>query len=98
MVCSFHCASRTHYSSARKLREVRLSGRCVRWLSLPSTSTQIDTGGTGKFHVCTWDRRSVCVVCQPAAREARRTTKSDGRSEEHTSELQSLRHLVCRLL
>src|SRR5258705_5514786 len=23
---------------------------------------------------------------------------SDGRSEEHTSELQSLRHLVCRLL
>src|ERR1035438_5211960 len=24
--------------------------------------------------------------------------RSDGRSEEHTSELQSLRHLVCRLL
>src|SRR5947199_7555396 len=27
-----------------------------------------------------------------------RTTKSGKRSEEHTSELQSLRHLVCRLL
>src|SRR5205814_7421096 len=26
------------------------------------------------------------------------TNKSQGRSEEHTSELQSLRHLVCRLL
>src|SRR5205814_4832191 len=25
-------------------------------------------------------------------------TRSNGRSEEHTSELQSLRHLVCRLL
>src|ERR1035438_10768747 len=27
-----------------------------------------------------------------------RTKRSGGRSEEHTSELQSLRHLVCRLL
>src|SRR5437899_7816656 len=27
-----------------------------------------------------------------------RYTAADGRSEEHTSELQSLRHLVCRLL
>src|SRR5947199_2437625 len=35
-----------------------------------------------------------------AAREGRgRRTHADGvRSEEHTSELQSLRHLVCRLL
>src|SRR5947199_4637743 len=31
----------------------------------------------------------------PVARDGRR---SDLRSEEHTSELQSLRHLVCRLL
>src|SRR5205814_9981715 len=29
---------------------------------------------------------------------ARSTIASSGRSEEHTSELQSLRHLVCRLL
>src|SRR5471030_3376070 len=28
----------------------------------------------------------------------RRVSVADGRSEEHTSELQSLRHLVCRLL
>src|ERR1039458_2352470 len=30
--------------------------------------------------------------------EAERGDRGDGRSEEHTSELQSLRHLVCRLL
>src|SRR5437899_9268709 len=33
-------------------------------------------------------------VFEPAAQRARQRT----RSEEHTSELQSLRHLVCRLL
>src|SRR5205814_4969871 len=32
------------------------------------------------------------------AENARRFTNSQPRSEEHTSELQSLRHLVCRLL
>src|SRR5262245_64866298 len=32
------------------------------------------------------------------ARCAGRSTRSSRRSEEHTSELQSLRHLVCRLL
>src|SRR5438045_5935850 len=31
-------------------------------------------------------------------RELRRIARDRGRSEEHTSELQSLRHLVCRLL
>src|SRR5258705_9399843 len=33
-----------------------------------------------------------------APRAARRSWRSSRRSEEHTSELQSLRHLVCRLL
>src|ERR1035441_1096971 len=32
------------------------------------------------------------------ARSKWRLLEIDGRSEEHTSELQSLRHLVCRLL
>src|SRR5205814_10526522 len=32
------------------------------------------------------------------ARLTKRSTPSTSRSEEHTSELQSLRHLVCRLL
>src|SRR5262245_64464396 len=34
----------------------------------------------------------------PVQRVLRRTSCHDRRSEEHTSELQSLRHLVCRLL
>src|SRR5262245_62928481 len=38
------------------------------------------------------------VPQRAAARRKRRTTSGSGRSEEHTSELQSLRHLVCRLL
>src|SRR5436853_3942578 len=33
-----------------------------------------------------------------SSRHRRRETASAARSEEHTSELQSLRHLVCRLL
>src|SRR5205814_6425910 len=36
------------------------------------------------------------VGIRPA--EMLRPTQADARSEEHTSELQSLRHLVCRLL
>src|SRR5436853_5071011 len=40
------------------------------------------------------------VPCPPRRDgwRARPTRCGDGRSEEHTSELQSLRHLVCRLL
>src|SRR5437899_6307055 len=37
-----------------------------------------------------------CSTSPPASRRAPRRCRS--RSEEHTSELQSLRHLVCRLL
>src|SRR5258705_7349955 len=39
-----------------------------------------------------------CEVFRPAGRCKMRTADSKTRSEEHTSELQSLRHLVCRLL
>src|ERR1039458_10757880 len=35
---------------------------------------------------------------RPVDRRFRPTCTLSGRSEEHTSELQSLRHLVCRLL
>src|ERR1035441_11131609 len=43
----------------------------------------------GTLHACHSRRCSGClVVCE----------EGDARSEEHTSELQSLRHLVCRLL
>src|SRR5258705_9462138 len=37
-------------------------------------------------------------ILSSAARDKRRERSQEYRSEEHTSELQSLRHLVCRLL
>src|SRR5947199_7805905 len=40
--------------------------------------------------------RKQCPVTDPFRRDRRR--RVEHRSEEHTSELQSLRHLVCRLL
>src|SRR2546425_11723967 len=46
-------------------------------------------------------RRSTCAICSPARSSAASVTsrRSNGsRSEEHTSELQSLAYLVCRLL
>src|SRR5436853_6043256 len=39
-----------------------------------------------------------CGVASRSCSRARSRPPPDGRSEEHTSELQSLRHLVCRLL
>src|SRR5262245_62392852 len=41
---------------------------------------------------------SAFVVKPPRRRSCTIRTSSQSRSEEHTSELQSLRHLVCRLL
>src|SRR5262245_64473757 len=45
-------------------------------------------------------RKGFCPVHRGYHRHHLRTkrAKQGGRSEEHTSELQSLRHLVCRLL
>src|SRR5262245_65199191 len=37
-------------------------------------------------------------ACPPNRRSSPSRRRSPARSEEHTSELQSLRHLVCRLL
>src|SRR5262245_64385664 len=45
------------------------------------------------------DRCGYCTFAQPPARlDKVYLAPEDVRSEEHTSELQSLRHLVCRLL
>src|SRR5947199_7741704 len=43
-------------------------------------------------------RVELAVAGQEAALEVRIRRQVEPRSEEHTSELQSLRHLVCRLL
>src|SRR5205814_8330530 len=45
-----------------------------------------------------WRTLRVRMACNPAMRMTTFTTVARTRSEEHTSELQSLRHLVCRLL
>src|SRR5258705_7890261 len=49
--------------------------------------------GTRRRHGPGRARRSTCSECEWCRRSG-----GAGRSEEHTSELQSLRHLVCRLL
>src|SRR5437899_1879095 len=52
---------------------------------------------SGEWHTC-----PCAAPCRAAARRSGCRERSCGwfrtRSEEHTSELQSLRHLVCRLL
>src|SRR5262245_63716100 len=42
--------------------------------------------------------KPTAAIAAPAARVRGRLPRRHDRSEEHTSELQSLRHLVCRLL
>src|SRR5436853_7697726 len=49
------------------------------------------------FLILTWSTTSMTALL--GRRMAQRSPSTDSaRSEEHTSELQSLRHLVCRLL
>src|ERR1039458_1458499 len=60
-----------------------------------------EPGAEGGFNVEEYSGpRSGNVVDAPVPKQRRccRTQHSADRSEEHTSELQSLRHLVCRLL
>src|SRR5204862_7528753 len=46
---------------------------------------------------CIWRSRPI-ARCFTAAKRSREKSRPDARSEEHTSELQSRRELVCRLL
>src|SRR5437899_7474154 len=57
-------------------------------MRVPSQSKS--TPSTGRFCLLAMDIQS--------SRNIPRTGLMEARSEEHTSELQSLRHLVCRLL
>src|SRR5471030_3495665 len=50
------------------------------------------------FPYTTLFRSQAHLRAQPGGRARPRRTRPTARSEEHTSELQSLRHLVCRLL
>src|ERR1039458_10446908 len=61
---------------------------------------------TGAHHPCLGFRRALPYSAHRGKKSVNRQALDDlkqqiplmGRSEEHTSELQSLRHLVCRLL
>src|SRR5262245_6104298 len=70
-------------------------------LRRPPTSTLFPY--TTLFRSCStasrrcWTRRAFPAP-QRSARSSRASSPTCRRSEEHTSELQSLRHLVCRLL
>src|SRR5262245_63698817 len=79
----------------------------------PPSGSAVATGrrpapGAGGRGLAAWAAEAVARASASRARTIRSVfrvmgrTRSDvsrrGRSEEHTSELQSLRHLVCRLL
>src|SRR5258705_13706756 len=70
--------------------------------SQPSLRRCIRAGHTGRFHRCGGADRHVqgCgfAIAPYLERDDRLRRTGGNRSEEHTSELQSLRHLVCRLL
>src|SRR5258705_7228296 len=64
-----------------------------------STTSPVGTKGKNLWFYATIRYGSRRTPCRKRARPIDRPTDwSRSRSEEHTSELQSLRHLVCRLL
>src|ERR1019366_512680 len=77
--------------------------RCLRrWrtrppMAMPDAEVMID-GVRGSFSRI--DSCALCAVCRAgrSTRRAGRSERGSMRSEEHTSELQSLTNLLCRLL
>src|SRR5262245_66248785 len=66
-----------------------------------------DTATTEIYTLSLHDALPICLIgrqaemqfaCEDRIAELRAQVDRNSRSEEHTSELQSLRHLVCRLL
>src|SRR5258706_80321 len=79
----------------------RSPGRRRRRNGHPDRCRQHDLarGGTARRHQHRLDRSGSCARARALARRrAGRGARRGGRSEEHTSELQSLTNLVCRLL
>src|ERR1035441_9298714 len=66
-------------------------------LFLAVTSVADGSGGKLKYDSSTSNGARDLKIYIPDATDATRTVEITYRSEEHTSELQSLRHLVCRL-
>src|ERR1035441_10825703 len=71
-------------------------------LSAPAASTSsgtlVERTTSTSGRNCSTSAASACSLSFGAKRTSHPSRASSSRSEEHTSELQSLRHLVCRLL
>src|SRR5205814_3652427 len=68
--------------------------------STPNSPKSASSQGRSARQVGTWGRKKCAqgLVVLLKTKTTTTTTTTTKRSEEHTSELQSLRHLVCRLL
>src|SRR5437660_9207089 len=64
----------------------------------PPRSTLFPYTTLFRSHLPSWLRSPSCLRCAPQEQTRRARNSSRLRSEEHTSELQSRGHLVCRLL
>src|SRR5205814_8183183 len=70
----------------------------VRWLRIPNPQSRIPSQGGMDGRAGTSTRRFTIGRMRGRSGGGTCHSGSAWRSEEHTSELQSLRHLVCRLL
>src|SRR5205823_11556765 len=77
---------------AQKFRRVTLLLYSARLTGLPSRVSSLKSGAGSGF------RTRRIVGCWANTGAARTQPSNQARSEEHTSELQSLAYLVCRLL
>src|SRR5258708_14398274 len=82
------------FRSPRRSRVACATRRALSGLSSCRAACSVEGGG-GKQQPGGWTGQGVGLVAQAPLRSHVRPT---GRSEEHTSELQSPDHLVCRLL
>src|ERR1039458_512900 len=79
---------------------VALCARSRRWLILRKADSQHSSSGwlANPDIPGNWFIMMLAAHIKPSDRSARCAVYPSVRSEEHTSELQSLRHILCRLL
>src|SRR5947199_2636682 len=88
----------TLFRSRNQLHPPKLCGSCVE-STCDGQTTQFELLGNWRSFSCGGPMPFRGTLESSGAHLKTRTDhKSEWRSEEHTSELQSLRHLVCRLL
>src|ERR1039458_1379023 len=83
----------------KKLRDFKeMLASCVPETSAEFSALEVCSGVASAVTVTCWVRPPTSSAIAPRSRVSSGVTAMSVRSEEHTSELQSLRHLVCRLL